>query len=74
MSGFLDGIGEVLKKLMNWVPSKKESKINELTKLLKENDEIQRHHPLSAIDAGRYARNADRIKQLRGEIDAIGRT
>ena len=68
-----DGIGAVLEKITDWIPGRGEAYKNELAKLIKENDAIQRKHPLSAIDASRYATNTERIKLLREKIANRGK-
>ncbi|RTL04636.1 hypothetical protein EKK58_10015 [Candidatus Dependentiae bacterium] len=71
-NGLGQAIGGVIAKVVQWIPSKKEAKQNELNKLIRENEAIQRKPgELSLIDSGIYTRNADRIKQLRQEIGTI---
>ena len=71
MSAFLDGIGAIVSKVTQWIPSKKESKQNEITRLLNENAKLAQQNPISASAANRIGTNADRIKQLRLEVDRI---
>lgn len=67
----MGGWGDVLSKIFNWIPGRKESKANELERLLNENAEIQQKHPLSFSDVDRLGRNLDRIKLLRSQISKI---
>lgn len=71
MSLFLDGIGAVLKKAGDWFPGKKESKENQIAKLLEENRRLSNETPLQTTTAQRISDNATRVKQLRAEIARI---
>lgn len=67
----MPGLGDVVGKVFDWLPGRKEAKENSIAKLLRENAELQKQHPLSSTNAGRIADNADRIKRLREEISRI---
>lgn len=71
MSAFLDGIGAVIGKIANWVPNKKESKLNEITRLINENAKLSQEEPLTAKSADRITNNLSRIKLLRSEAERI---
>lgn len=71
MSLFLDGIGAVAKKLMDYIPGRKESKENQIERLLDENSKLAHKEPLSYRSADRIERNLDTIKRLRSEISKI---
>lgn len=64
-------VGAIANKVTEWIPSKKESKQNTIDKLVRENAKLQQESPLSASSASRIQSNADRIKQLRSEVQRI---
>lgn len=61
----------VIAKIFSWVPSKKESKENELERLLRETSQLQGKTDFTDSDAVILKRNINRIKQLRAEIKNI---
>lgn len=67
----LPGWGTVAGKIAEWFPGKKESKENNIAKLLRENAQLQRESPLTVATAARIESNAARIKQLREELSRI---
>ena len=67
----MSGWGQVFGKIAEWLPGRRESKQNEIAKLRNENAKLAKEYPLSVQSANRIERNADRIKQLRAEIDRI---
>lgn len=71
MSLFLDGIGAVIKKVTEWVPSKKESNQNKIERLIDENAKLSQEEPLSVRTASRISDNLSRIKLLRSQTDRI---
>lgn len=68
---FLEGIGAIFKKATEWIPSKKESHLNKIDKLTRENAELQKQVPLSATAIDRIMLNTATIKRLREEADRI---
>lgn len=71
MSAFLDGIGAIVSKATQWIPSKKESYQNQIERLTDENAKLAQEEPLSAKTADRITTNLSRIKQLRSQADRI---
>lgn len=65
------GWGSVLGKIFSWFQSRKESKENELERLLRETEQLQGKSNFEDSDARILRRNIDRIKQLRSEISKI---
>lgn len=59
MAGLWDGIGAVLGKVTQWVPSRRESLNNTIDKLKKEMKDVQNKKP---FDAKRYAALADKLQ------------
>ena len=66
------GWGNVFGKIFDWLPGKRESKQNQIDRLLRENEQMQKKPHLSFRDVEHYQFNVDRIKQLRKEIERIG--
>ena len=66
------GWGNVFGKIFDFLPGRRESKQNQIDRLLRENEQIQKKPHLSVRDAEHYSINTDRIKQLRKEIERIG--
>lgn len=63
--------GTAIGKIFSWIPSKKESKENELERLQRETTQLQGKADFSDSDAVILKRNINRIKQLRSEIKNI---
>jgi hypothetical protein len=64
-------VGAIFNKLTEWIPSKRESKQNTIDRLVRENEQLQSKATVSIDDLMLIGRNADRIKQLRSEIQRI---
>lgn len=64
----MPGWGNFFGAIGNLIPSRKEMKLNEIEKLIKENERLANEKD---FDFMRFNRNADRIKQLRQEADRI---
>lgn len=71
MSLFLDGIGAFVKKVVEYIPGRKESKENQIERLTNENVNLAKESPLSAKSADRIHRNLDTIDRLQSEISRI---
>lgn len=67
----MPGWGDAVGKIFDWLPGKKEAKLNEIAKLQRQNDEYQKEIPMSAVTSGKYILNADRIKRLHEELARI---
>lgn len=65
------GWGNFLGKIAEWFPGRKESKQNQIERLIDENYRLQQEYPMSDRTADRIARNIERIKRLRSEISNI---
>lgn len=63
MSVFLNGIGSVLSKIMDWIPNRKENRRNRIEKIKEEMDEISKLAPSPKL-TDRYAKLADILKRL----------
>ena len=67
----MPGWGTVFGKIFDFLPSRKETKLNQIERLLRENEQIQKKPHLTVRDADHYQLNIDRIKQLRKELERI---
>ncbi|HEY9874594.1 MAG TPA: hypothetical protein V6D12_14235 [Candidatus Obscuribacterales bacterium] len=65
------GWGTFFGKVAEWMPGRREAKQNEIDRLLRENEQLQKQHPLSSRTVDRIMRNADRINQLRRALEKI---
>ena len=64
------GWGSVFGKVFSWFPSSKQAKLNEIDKLLRENENFQKGS-LNTSDSAKYIFNANRIRRLRQELQRI---
>lgn len=72
MPKFLDGIGVLIEKIVDYIPGRREAKLSEIARLKRENDEIT--HDMLACNTDRAAeqqRNLDRIKLLEEELSRL---
>lgn len=58
MAGFLDGIGALLGKATQWIPSRRESLNNTIDNLKKEMLRVQKTEPFDAV---KYSRLGDQL-------------
>lgn len=65
------GWGSALGKIFDWIPGRKESKENQIQRLLNESSKLAKEIPLSATSAQRISDNASTIKRLRQELSRI---
>lgn len=71
LPGIGTAIGAIVNKVTQWIPNPKQSKLNKIDKLTRENEQLQRQFPLSTTNANRMQSNADSIKLLRKEFERL---
>ena len=65
------GWGQFFGAIGNLLPSRRESKQNQIERLIDENSKLSQEEPLSARTADRIGNNLVTIKRLRSEISNI---
>ena len=66
----LPGWGTAVGKAFSWLPGPRQSKLNQIDKLTRENEKLQKGN-FNPSDSAKYVANTDRIKQLRQELERI---
>ncbi len=64
-------IGAVVNKVTQWIPSPKQSKEDQIERLINENAKLAQEEPLSARTANRIGTNLSTIKLLRSQVSHI---
>lgn len=67
----LPGWGTLVGRIAQWIPSKKESTLNQIDKLKDENATLAQEVPLSTKSAERIAINVGRIAGLRKSLERL---
>lgn len=69
--GIGEGIGKAAGKIADWIPGRKEYKLNRKDRIKEELNALQSKTPVTAADTIKYNRLLSELKRIEGEADRI---